>query len=306
MLTIKRNPKVLPQNVGEFISESTFLNLSNDFVIKYPNEIPSVTISKDVIEDLLAKDDISGIRFMYGINDVDDPASRLIVLMPCNYTMSGTIPNIVFDKDGFQINSGEKISFDKTWQVLFNHVTRYRKIDNITSYTKIIRGCFFGKKSLLKLLSQTEENKIIFHFGYDSDTLIPFQPILQPIDKINVYMDRTIICPPDCDPDSCIASYVANVFEKHAENSLNTLRSFRTELLNEHPYNGFEVEKYYTISASIMEYLKNDTQNKIILKNIYDKYFKLSLNYLEANDKENAFQLFKECMQYLGDKYLFQ
>ena len=119
-------------------------------------------------------------------------------------------------------------------------------------------------------------------------------------------LDNGELCPDHCDTESCVATYISNMFEADTDGQLNILRTFRDELLNHDSYNGATIEKYYTISASVMDGLKKDADKELILNKLHADYFYKSIANLKAENKERAFELFEECMQYLTDRYLLQ
>ncbi|AYL97970.1 hypothetical protein [Mucilaginibacter celer] len=132
--------QISPDQVGEFISESFYQELTENFQQKFPTEAKSVMLSRAALETVLSSDNVSGIKFMNGLADANDPSSRILVLIPCNYTVTATLPNSIINPNGFMTNTGEVISLERTWQVLFNHVLNYKKLDPEMGYTQINRG----------------------------------------------------------------------------------------------------------------------------------------------------------------------
>lgn len=312
MNMIKTSTQADPLYVGQFISQSECQLLKNNFKTSFPNESTSVNIKRSVLLQLLNDENVSGLRFMYGLADMDDASSRAIILMPCNFNMQSGIPNVIFNKNGFFDHLGNILSLDQVCAKQLNHVLKLKQSYPEVAYTKIVRGSFMGKASLLNLLESVTDEYITYHFGYDAVNDIAFKTILQPVngDDGSGGLDHGLICPPDtgCGEESfstCVATYVANFFAANADGELNTLRSFRDMVLDQN-INSSSIEKYYTISASIMEQLYKDSAKAEVAATLYHSFFKTSVAAILANDKQAAFNLFEECMQYLTDKYLYQ
>jgi len=304
--TLKRNPA----QIGAFISPAECATLIADFKQKFSDEVYSLNIRKRAIEQLLTDENVSGIRFMYGLTKVNDVQARIIILMPCNYTMQGNIPNVVFSKSGFLTHTGSTISLDEACQIQLNHVVKFKNNNPDVAYTKILRGYFLGRDVLSQFISRTNEKFITYNFGYDVARQLAFKPVLLTGEN-SFGVDMGELCPDNCTPpgggngESCIATYIANMFADNKENELNLLRSFRDELLNKN-LDSVQVEKYYTISASIMEKLSNDVNRADVAQILYSTYFKNAVESLVAQDKINTFKLFEDCMEYMINKYLYQ
>jgi hypothetical protein len=311
MSLIKTTSKTNPLYVGEFISQLECAHLTANFRKSFPDEITSVNIKRSVIQNLLDNENVSGIRFMYGLSDKDDAASRLIILMPCNFTMQGNIPNVIFNKSGFFVNTGNMISLNDACAKQVNHVFRIKSQNPQIPYTKVLRGYFLGKASLLKLINNVTDEYISYNFGYDTNENITLKPVLHSMSgDDDGGLDHGLICPPDtgCGMETditCVATYVAEYYAANKEGELNILRGFRDIVLNENSASA-AIEKYYTISASIMEHLYKDAAKTEVAQTLYHNYFKTSVASVVANDKAQAFKIFEECMQYLTDRYLYQ
>jgi len=300
-----------PTTVGEFITENLYQELAQNFRTKFPSETRFVNLSKSAVETVLSDSNVSGIKFMNGLTDVNDPSSRILVLIPTNYTMNNSLPNAVIKKDGFITNTGEVISLEKTWQVLFNHVLNLKKLDAGMHYTKINRGSFLGRKLLTALAEEAVNDNLIYTFGYNIEMNYPYKALIYPETNAFYIGDQSYPCPgssgcPTTGKDPCALTRIATNFaDKEADGQLNVLRGFRDKILQE-KFNGAEIEKYYTISASLLEAIDKEQNKAVIFKEIYDKYIQTSIASINNNDEATAYSLFQEAMQHLTDTYLYQ
>ncbi|WDZ98689.1 hypothetical protein [Mucilaginibacter sp. SJ] len=305
--------QISPDQVGEFISESFYQELTENFQQKFPTEVKSVMLSRTAVETVLNGENISGIKFMNGLEDANDPSSRMLVLIPCNYTVTASLPNSIINQHGFMTNTGETISLERTWQVLFNHVLNFKKLDPVMGYTQINRGSFMGRVRLSEFLKNTACDDFIYHFGHLMEENLPYKLIIQPSDGMRMYVEQAMPCPGTAgcpavttSNDPCALTRITTtMLGTEAEGQLNTLRAFRDKILTD-KLSGVEVEKYYTISASLLEAIDKTPNQEAIFKGLYDKYIATSLNAINQNDEETAFLVFQEAMQHLTETYLYQ
>jgi len=303
--------QISPDQVGEFISESFYQELTENFQQKFPTEVQSVRLNRAAVEIVLNGENVSGIKFMNGLKDANDPSSRMLVLMPCNYTVTASLPNSIINQHGFMTNTGEVISLERTWQVLFNHVLNLKKVDPNVGYTKINRGSFMGRKILITLIDNTIGDDLVYHFGYDIEMGYPYKTVIHPEHSVFLIGDQSYPCPgstgcPGSGTDPCALTRITTaMLGTEAEGQLNTLRVFRDKILSD-KFNGAEVEKYYTISASLLEAIDKEQNKEAIFKGLYEKYIATSINAINENDEETAYGLFQEAMQHLAETYLYQ
>ncbi len=298
-----------PRYAGEFIAESYYHELVRNFRNRFSDQITSVTIAKSALESILIDDNVSGIKFMNALEDPYDPSTRFLVLIPANHTVNDRLPNSIIKKSGYLKSDGTFISLKRTWEVLFNHVLNYKRLDPEIHYTRINRGNFFGRERIKELLNATDSESFIYHFGYAIEADLPFKPIVQPSNGFKMFLEECCPCPgsPLCKgSEVCALTYLSEKFSGGKESAqLGVLRSFRDKLLND-KISGLEVEKYYTISASLLEAINNHENKEDIFKNLYDKYLRPSVEYLNGNDEQSAYLLFTEVLEYLTEEYLFQ
>jgi hypothetical protein len=90
------------ESVGEIIDSRYALQLIRGFKEKFPGEIAEIQIeTKFIFESMENLSNISGVRFMYGMETAGDPASKVILLIPCNNTRGeGSIPNSTYNRRG--------------------------------------------------------------------------------------------------------------------------------------------------------------------------------------------------------------
>lgn len=195
---------------GEIIDSAYALQLIQGFRQKFPSEVSSVFIESATIFNAV-KDlpNVSGIRFMYGMESVDDPTSKVILLIPCDTTSAHRpIPNTIVQPQGYLNNRGERVSLKRTWQVLYNHAVHTASLLPAIKFRKIFRGVFFGMDSLKSLLQEyTHAHGIHYHFGWDDFTPgldAQHKAVLHPLRTdgtgYGIYMDFGNICPTSCYP----------------------------------------------------------------------------------------------------------
>jgi hypothetical protein len=312
MITTASITKIEPQCIGAFINQDRYQELAQNFNHNFPGEVNQVTLSKSALKSVLHDATVSGIKFMNGLENANDPSSRMLVLIPGNYTSIGSLPNSIIKTDGFLTNEGNNISLEKTWQVLFNHVLNFKRIDASANYTRINRGSFMGREILTELVNQAESDNLIYHFGYDVENNYPYKALIQSGINGSLIGDESYPCPGSegCPKGTmeemcALTRITTNLAGGEAEGQLNVLRAFRDKLLQE-KFSGVEIEKYYTISASLLEAIDKEQNQQVIFKGLYDKYIKTSLNSLAHNDEETAYTLFQEALEHLTKTYLYQ
>jgi hypothetical protein len=181
------------------------------------------------------------------------------------------------------------------------------------SYTQINRGAFIGKILLTEFLAATTCDSIIYHLGYLVEENLPYKLIIQPADGIKMFGEMSLPCPGSSgcpavttSNDPCALTRITTtMLGTEAEGQLNTLRAFRDKILTD-KFSGVEVEKYYTISASLLEAIDKTPNQEAIFKGLYDKYIATSINAINQNDEGTAFLLFREAMEHLTETYLYQ
>jgi hypothetical protein len=123
--SIKRKPASL---IGAPISAQETAQLKKAFAEKYPSQVPSVFISKELILNSMAGvSNVSGILFSFGLNEAGDPSSRSIVIIPCRDKQNGgsAIIPVIHDR-GYLCDNGGQIDFERLLTILANHVTDFK------------------------------------------------------------------------------------------------------------------------------------------------------------------------------------
>jgi len=305
--------KRVAEDVGQQISGDFADYLTNGFKKKFPEETPSVFITRDTIMRAIdGLDNVSGVRFMYGFESADDSRSRIVLMMPCNNTSTHrAIPNSIILPQGYMAHNGTRVSFEKTWQLLYNHTVRFSKYLPELPFNKIMRGTFMGINSLLTILEIEGCAGINFNFGYD-DTIVEPSARNKPVFEVanigglsfDPPWDFTKPCPDAC--DFTIVDHIDSI--GHTDRTTGSLMElnlnghFRDEYLLKADGNGPLVEMYYYVNPSInekaalIEGYNNSHQSQIAA---FNKHL-ADGNYYEAKE------VFENTINGMMETYLFQ
>jgi hypothetical protein len=310
---------------GEIIDNAYALQLINGFNEKYPGEVSTILIESSTIFNAV-KDlsNVSGIRFMYGMESANDPASKVLLLMPCNATSTRQlIPNVIVQPHGYLNNRGERVSLKSTWELLYNHAVHYAPLLPEVKFHKIVRGAFFGIDSLKALLQEyTNAPALHFHFGLDktvADPALQHIPVLEPLHAggtgYNLFMDRGEICPPpaNCNDEgttsteTCTVTEIVNTAHSQkagTEDELNIYRQYRDNYLLENENNGPLAEMYYYVSPALKEAIKDTGRANEIYTALYNNEVRQCNMLIEEGKYEAAKILFEQTMAQLIKTYL--
>jgi hypothetical protein len=303
------------EDVGQPISTELAAYLTNGFKQKFPGEKPVVFIAKEtVMKAIEGLDNVSGIRFMYGYESVNDAASRVLLLIPCNNTSTHlAIPNSIILPQGYMANTGKRIGFEKTWQLLYNHTARFTQYFPELAYHEIMRGTFIGINSLLTLLKNEDCAGINFNFGYDESLSMPSarnRPVFEAIDTLGFFdppgWDFTSPCPAFC--DFTMMNNINRVAEIN-NTDIQRLRldnHFRDEYLLKQDGNGALVEMYYYVNPSIQEKVMGDKNAGELYESIYHPQIIAFNNLLAEGNYDEAKVVFKRTVYGMMETYLFQ
>ena len=293
-LSVKRPAEL----AGEIIDNKYALQLIRGFKEKFPGETSVTSIeSKTIFDCVKDLSNVSGIRFMYGMESADDPASKVILLIPCNNTSAHRpIPNTIVQPEGYLDNKGERVGLKRTWELLYNHAVHYARLQPEMKFGKIFRGTFFGIDSLTSLLTKhTEAHSINFHFGWDEDITDPslqYKAVLNPLHadrtRYDVYFDVGTPCPPECYDGGGGGAVIWPGF---------------TSLVNGNA--GPLVEMYYYISPALTEAIGNTGRAKEIYQDLNHHQVHQCNKLIENGEYEAAKLLFEQTMEYLIKEYLF-
>jgi len=304
------------RSVGGSISPRRSEDLQTGFDRRFPGESAGVFIRKEYLLAALRQcPDASGLRFMYGLRSAGDPLSRVIVMVPCNSTSSHlSIPNSIILPGGYLTNTGQRAGLATTWNWLYQHAVRFSRLEEGAPFHRVIRGAFFGIDTLENMLADVSCTGIHYRMGYDpreNDAVQRHKPVLQPIDSSGNTqddMDMGSLCPPFCgqsDGTDCLLTKTVEIgMHSGQHEQLNEFRAFRDQfLLNE---SGELVEMYYYVSPVLIEQLDRQPAAKEIYTDIF-RHRVLPCQELIRNDrKAEAKDLFRETMNELMEKYLFQ
>jgi len=306
--------------VGEIIDSHYALRLIQGFKEKFPGEVSMIPIgSKTIFDAVKGLSNVSGIRFMYGMTSADDPASKVVLLIPCNKTsVHRAIPNTIVQPEGYLDHTGERVGLKRVWELLYNHAVHYAHLQPEIKFRKIFRGTFFGIDSLTSLLTKdTEAHSIDFYFGLDEDLTDPFiqhKVVMNPLHadktRYDVYFDIGSPCPPDCGDgsDDCVVTNAVkgNAPASSMEQELNIYRGYRDDHFLAYPDNGPLVEMYYYISPALTEAIGNTGRAKEIYQELYHNQVFECNRMIEAGKYEEAKKIFEQTMEGLMKEYLWR
>jgi len=199
------------RSIGSYVSREYFESLIDGFAQMHPTETKSVFIARELIAAALSDSpEVCGVRFMYGQEEDADPESRIVLLMACYDKGSGhAVPNPLLTSKGHLTHDGERVSADKSWELIDRHVNRMCLLLPDADRRDIPRGCFFGKESLKELIEREGCTGIRFHFGYNPATAyLPdryesaLEAMSSRVQSLGVFMEDGTRCPPICPPGS--------------------------------------------------------------------------------------------------------
>jgi hypothetical protein len=308
-----KNPDVIriqPENVGKQISKEQRDFLLTHFKDTFPDKTSSLELSKSLLSYILTESGVSGIRFMYGKRD-SSKSETCIVLMPCGYDYKGDgIPNIILQENYF-LHTGEQVSIEETWKILFNHVMHEHRLNPSLNVKKIHRGDYWGINRLMDFINYQEAASLRFSFGYsplECDFTQGIHPVLEAMDInkniLDIFMDFTGPCPTSCvDPiEPCIATNVMKIISQYeSEEELNILRQFRDDLW--FSPNGHLVELYYHTSPVLTTAIDQLENKEEIYKSIYYNSLKPCFEAINAQDDHKTCELFVQSFKNLANTY---
>ncbi|QNK63540.1 hypothetical protein H7F33_03275 [Pedobacter sp. PAMC26386] len=301
------------QDVGQRINEELADYLKNEFKQQFPAEKLVVFLTRETImKSFDHLGDVSGIRFMYGLEKAGDSRSRVLLLIPCNTTSTNlNIPNIIVDPKGYINDRGTQVNLEKSWEILYNHTAHFTSYYPEHNYRKIMRGTFIGIRSLLSMLEIDGCEGINFHFGYDntvSDISEKNRPVFEAVnswgDGLDLF-DFTSPCPVYCDIETLNGSQ--NQSEKHTNlNGLVLNPHFRDEYLLKYKEMGPLVEMFYSVGPAIDERIIASKSNSKTEVNPCQVQIKALDKLVNAGKYEEAKDVFEVIVKDMMDTYLFQ
>lgn len=318
MTNFKKKPA---SQIGAPISRQEYQQLTTDFQKRFPSQVPSVFISRELIlRSIEGLSNVSGIEFVYGLNDSNDAASRSIILVP-TYDRSNGQSGIVkvISGNGYFSSTGERIGFEKLLMLLGNHVTNFKGIEPGIVRSRIPRGYMWGINKLLKLLEVEGSAGLVLHFGFNTKETTgcrQHQNVLEVVDSnqksLDVFMEwgqctPPCTCPPD-DPEChefWVATYVGHA-DQDAESKMVELSTFRDTWLLNQPDGQSLYELYYFVSQSIVIEMKDHPDEEVIRQEVYDKIFSTWLNLIREKRFEEAKAYYIDLMYDLAGKFLVQ
>lgn len=285
-------------DVGTFISKALFKTLKNNFKYAFPGTASSFIMNKQLIEKVLqASDQMTGIRFMFGLEDPLNPNSVRLMLVPCASDENNDINSMALvSNQGYFDHLGQRYSLFQTVEMISNFVHNLVKRDRHLTYKTTTRGSFFGLNSLAELIHHEECQYVLFHFGLN-DRII--HPILEPLNHslesfAKVYLERAQPCPPYCpdgDGSGCFAKITTK--ELGQEEDLKLIRHFRDEVLLKLENGAKYYEMYYFISPFISSIIRKEENGNTILSDIYKAIINPMKVLIEEERYDEAYLLLK-------------
>jgi hypothetical protein len=306
--------------IGAPISAREVQQLRSAFAERFPNQVPVVFISRELLLNSIAGiQDLSGIYFTYGLDDANNASSRRIIMVPARNRSNGESGMIqVISSKGYICDNGETISFDKLMQLLGNHVTNFTTIKEEIPLSKLPRGYFWGIDKVKKLLEVGQCAGVNFHFGYNPSLQAAcrqFQMVLEVVDgsqkSLNVFMEYGQCEPPCTDGtgtsgSDCIASVAAEKFSKDADNKLNELRAFRDNWLLQQENGQALYELYYFLSRPLVAEIQGRANQEAIWEDLYYNGFSPCLELIQQNRYDDAKACYVNLMNNLAKQFLVQ
>ena len=304
--------------VGAPISAEEYRQLTTAFKERYPDQVPSVFLSREIIlSSVEGLSNVSGIQFVYGLNNANDPGSRRIVLIPTRNKADGNSSAIrIVSHNGYVCENGERVNLDQFFTLLGNHVENIKQIEPEIALSRLPKGYFWGIKKIIKLLEVENCAGLVFHFGYNvamPTAAQQFQNVLEVIDdkheSLKVYMEygQCFCCtdPNPCSPE-CVATIAAEMFLKDAaESKLDVIRAFRDNWLLQQKDGQALYEMYYFLSPNIVAEIQSKPNQDIIWAEVYNEFSKC-LDLIKQNKFEEVKAYYINLMYNLADRFLLQ
>lgn len=278
---------------GDIINNDYAHQLIWAFKEKFPEENSLISIETSTILDSVnGLANVSGIRFMYGMESVDDPMSKVILLIPCNATSTHLpIPNTIVQPHGYLNNRGERVGLKRTWELLYNHAIHFSRLLPELQFNKIARGAFFGIQSLKNLLQEyTNAHALHYHFGWDNavpHAALQHKPVLQPLHTngagYEIYFDYGTVCPPVCSGEGWI---VTDILKREGSGPL--------------------VEMYYYVSPALKEAIYDTGRAEEIYSAFYHNEIRQFNMLIEEGKFETAKSVFEQAVENLVKTYLYK
>ena len=317
MSNIKSKPA---SQIGAPISAGECQQLKANFEERFPTQVPSVFISREhILNSIEDVSDLSGILFVYGLNDANAASSRRIIMVPARNRSNGESGIIqVVSSRGYICDNGERIPFEKLMQLLGNHVTNFATVKEEIPLSKLPRGYFWGINKINKLLEVDQCAGLNFHFGYNPTLRAAcrqFQMVLEVVGAgqkgLNVFMEYGQCDPPCTDgtgtsSNDCVATVAAEKFSKDAGNSLDAVRAFRDNWLLQQENGQALYELYYFLSRPLVTEIMDRPDQEAIWADIYHKGFLPCLELIQQHRYEDAKVHYVRLMNNLANQFLVQ
>lgn len=306
--------------IGDYISYEYYHYLIEGYRQKHPTEQKSVFIAKELILETLEKfPNVSGLRFMYGLKEVNAETSRTIVLMASNDTsMDKPLPNLIFAQNDYLTDTGERITIDQCWELFNRYITRMSALLPEEKRKELPRACFYGINSLKDLLDQKDCAGIRYHFGYNPTTeYLPqrYEAVMEAVDSngqsLKIYMEQGQHCPSVCPPGYPGGGLIFIMSALAQNGSINEATAFEWEQRLrdfwqlEEDTDGMLYEMVHYVSPALTEALQQSGIGESDFAAIYTTQFSGFLGLIKEGKIEEAKGAFKHSLDEMMKKYLF-
>ncbi|UOY05447.1 hypothetical protein L0P88_16005 [Muricauda sp. SCSIO 64092] len=293
------------QKVGQFISRNEGEFMIKEYRKKGGAEKNRFFIHKDCIRKTLeCCENVSGIKFMFGMTDLKDSDSKSLFLFPYNQFEGKISRDSIIPKNGYLNHSGLRFSIAETMEQVACHI-KYRMDNDRMGYKEVPRYVFFGKDSLNDLISTDNCEGVNGYLAINgnSEETIVFEVVGKNNKSLDIFFDYGGVDPGDYgnDPGECIYSLMVDSLYG-SEDILRLSRNFRDKYLFESEKRMAFSELYYLISPVVIRKTAGDTQ-----KQIMEEFYELKIKALEKlimnGEYSNAMEVLKNVLGELTETY---
>ncbi len=179
------SPILLPAvDVGKRITKEYAKDLQDRFRSDYPNLPTEVIIPNEAI--LAAVNvalDVSGVNFVFGMKNSEDPNSIFLALIPCTSADEGSTRYYPLRRSAHPNHLGELLSEQELAACLENFRDYQMSANTSVTPATAHRSNFFGRKVLEELT--TGEGKVSTRFSFGRMEVGYWQLIMEPLDVNN-------------------------------------------------------------------------------------------------------------------------
>jgi len=291
-------------DAGESISKAYYKELINGFANLETNTVSIFHIERSLIEKVLhLNEKVTGIRFMYGLRDVMNPNSSVLMLIPCTNNGDYDSATPLFSEKGYYDQSGASMSILETSEYLANFVKHMNNTDPTWNYREITRGTFYGINTINELLLQDDCAQIRFNMGFETrKNEKGIHPVLEAVNTNNenitgFFVENGTGCPPRCGFDIFEIKYQAIEL-----NVMQIVREFRDNTLLTLENGAKYYEMYFFITPFVSSVLRTEG-NQEFVNDFYNSRFLPFANLVKHGLHEEALEMLEETLDCLVQEY---